>query len=175
MPTLDTIGLRIGIATARTSIPSKVSLLLFCMLLSAAPCRPKAVRAIFKARGNPSSGRLVNGYCRTFETSVVPENQNDHARHDHEGGEAVEASGEGARQILHPTDEERTDEAAEIAERVDQGDPAGGRGAAQHRRRERPKTWQGGVDAAARDREVNEGGDRRDDAGARRQRDPAQH
>jgi hypothetical protein len=29
---LETIGLRIGIDTARTSIDSKVSLLLFCML-----------------------------------------------------------------------------------------------------------------------------------------------
>jgi hypothetical protein len=59
----------------------------------------------------------VNGHRRLFETRVVPENQNDHARQDHEAREAIKAARKGARNVLDPADEERTDKAAEIARR----------------------------------------------------------
>ena len=74
-------------------------------------------------------------------------------------GEHDQAAVGRARRVLHQADQVGADEAAEVADRVDQRDPGGRRRAAQQRRRHRPED---GVRAEQEEQPDGQAGDRRD-------------
>src|SRR5438105_13449836 len=62
--------------------------------------------------------------CRYPARNMEPD-RGDHGCHEREGGESIEAAGEAARRVSGPAHDGRTEEAAEIAERIDTGDARG--------------------------------------------------
>lgn len=69
-----------------------------------------------------------------LETAVVAQCQHEDRRHERTDRDRHEAESEIPREITHQPEDIGSEETAKIAERVDQGDATGGRGARQHRR-----------------------------------------
>jgi len=89
------------------------------------------------------SGRGASPGRDVFEAPIVAEQQYDNRRHYRAERDRDQAQREIARRIADEAKDIRTEKPAEIAERVDQRDAAGGGGAGQHYRRQRSKTWAG--------------------------------
>src|SRR6516162_478901 len=86
------------------------------------------------SRGGRRQAALFGLSCRRLYRDVGDDRGQQSA-----GGQEVEPGLEASRAVLDPTDDERPDVAAEIADRVDEGDSTRGRRPGEEQRRQRPE------------------------------------
>src|SRR4051812_19183871 len=115
------------------------------------------------ARGNAVAREARLIARRALERRVVRDAGCQQRAADRDRGEGQQTAVGRAGRVLHEPDEVRPDEAAEVADRVDERDAGGGRGPAQQHGRHRPEHRVRAEQEEQPDRQRGDSGHRRDD------------